>query len=59
MKSMTDQYSNAHFFDTYDLFVNPQSSEISINLPGTGIIWQAGRSHTSAAPAAPAACPAA
>jgi len=41
MKSMTDQYSNAHFFDTYDLFVNPQSSEISINLPGTGIIWQA------------------
>ena len=38
---MTDAHASAHFFDMYDLFVDPGSSHISINMPGTQVIWQA------------------
>jgi hypothetical protein len=41
LKTMTDAHASAHFFDMYDLFVDPGSSHISINMPGTQVIWQA------------------
>jgi hypothetical protein len=41
LKAMADAHASAHFFDMYDLFVDPGTSHISINMPGTQVIWQA------------------